>query len=184
MMQRKLSRTIWWNPFTVERVSLTTSLTTDECIERLRANIYSFWRGTDQSVPFLGTARRHRFTVVKNTPHFRNAFRPFAYGVLRSDGGNGTVISIRLALALVTRVWWGVLLGGFVVVFLLSLLGVAGIFEVNRSLSQPFNVAIAAVSTGTLFYPLYVLGAFISRGERAFLITSVQQILHASVILP
>ncbi len=184
MTTRTLPTSIWWNPFTVERVNLTTSLSADECLQRIRVNCYSLWRGTDRSSPFVGRVRRHRFTIKKNTPYFKNDLRPIAYGAVCSDPVSGSTISIRLSLMLFVRLWWGILLGGFAVAFLLSFLGAAGIFEITPSLSEPRNVFIAAIVVAIFSYPSYVFACFISRREREFLIECLQQILEATVIYP
>jgi hypothetical protein len=60
---------MWWNPYTVEGVRLTTSLSVEECRKRIDDNIYSLWRaGANPKVvhalPFRGRVGRDRFTII------------------------------------------------------------------------------------------------------------------------
>lgn len=174
----------WWNPFTVEQVCLTTALTDDDCIQRIRAKLYSFWRGADPSLPFGGVVRRNRFTIFRNTPHFRNAFRPIAYGVVRSDASNGTTITIQLSLPLPARIWWLLLFAFLTMIFLLSVLGSTGTIKVGSSLFDPLNVLIGEIVAGGIFYFSYLVAFWFSRRERTFLIDTFQAILFASVMDP
>ena len=174
--------TMWWNPFTVERVTLRSPHTPDECRAGIRANIYTLWHGVDPALPFNGRVRRNHFALCKNTPGLRSAFRPIAYGAVRADSVQGTVISIRLAMGLLTRIWWTVLLMSFAVAFLLSFLGATGILVLDPTLSDPFIVLLAAVIAGAMFYPFYLIMFWLTRRERGFLVDSLHTILDASVI--
>jgi hypothetical protein len=194
---RDLTASIWWNPFTVERIRLRTPLSPDECIQRIQANInsYKYWRGenwrTDDPAerPFVGAARRDHFTLVKNSmstqdflPVKRSSFRPIAKGEILPDAANagGSVISIRLFLHVWTRAMILLLMAGFAGAFLLSFLGAAGVIDVGRELSNPFEVLTVAVVSGIMFYPFYVLLFSFTRGERVFLVKTLQRILQAS----
>lgn len=143
---------IRWNPFASELVILKTAHTPDACAAIIRSNIYHFWTMADNSAPFIGSVRKNRFTLVKNTPHFRNAVRPVAYGTALPDSGSGTSITIRLTTALVSRLFLSIPPAIFAFMLMLSTLGALGILSLDPALSDPFLVLFAGVISGAMFY--------------------------------
>lgn len=181
---------IWWNPFTVERIRLRTSLSPDECIQHIGARIYSFWRGADPALPFVGTTSRARFTLYRNptrvsrngTPyHLSNRFSPIAHGVLVPGAAEGTLIDIRLSLHTFVRIWWSLLLLSFTGAFVLSVLDAAGIVAISPEMSHPLLVLAISIVVFCPFYAFYVSAFWFVRRQRAFLVETLQTILQASV---
>jgi hypothetical protein len=58
----------WWNPFVAERVTLHSPHSPEECAAILKATNYRFWTMANNALPFTGSVRRDRFTLLKNTP--------------------------------------------------------------------------------------------------------------------
>lgn len=182
-----LRTSIWWNPFTVERIRLRTSLTPEECIQRIRAHIYSRWRGTDQTLPFVGMTRRDRFFLFRNpirimygiTFRFNNGFRPIARGVVAPDAVDGTAVTIRLSLHVYYRIWWAFNVASFAGALVLSFLGAAGIVEIDPGFSQPLTVLLVAILAGGGFYLFYVIAFWFVRRDRVYLVETLQKILQA-----
>jgi hypothetical protein len=84
-------------------------------------------------------------------------------------------------LHVVTLISISLLPAGFAGAFLLSCLGAAGVIDVgSRDLSNPFEVLTVAVAVGIMFYPLYALLFSFTRGERVFLVGTLQRSLQAS----
>jgi len=177
---RNLTTSMWWNPFTVERMRWRTPLSPDECVRRIQANMYSFWRGDSPERPFVGVTRRNRFTLYKNTPYFRNSFRPIAKVVILPSMAEGAIISIRLSLLVFTRIWWSLVLIGLGALLLLSGAGVAVNVALGPDPSSPLSVLAIAVVAGCVAYLLYVGAFWFSRGEQVFPVETLQRTLDTT----
>ncbi|MGO8950557.1 MAG: hypothetical protein ACLQUY_23445 [Ktedonobacterales bacterium] len=94
---------MWWNPFTVDHLTLISPLTPAECTQRIQAHTYqspwgpAYWQESDPALLFAGIVGDSLFTLAKLTPGFRNTFRPILYGTILPETGGGA--SIRLALS-------------------------------------------------------------------------------------
>jgi hypothetical protein len=192
---RDLTTSIWWNPFTIERIRLRTPHSPDECIRRIQANInsYTYWRGenwrTDDPAkrPFLGRAGHSHFTLVKNpksTQDFLkgNAFPPVAIGEILPDAASadGSIISIRLSLHLFARIWWTLLLAFLGALLFLGWAGAIGVVSLGPDPYTPLGFIVGAALAGCVAYLFYLMAFWLSRGERVFLVTTLQHVLQAS----
>lgn len=91
---------MWWNPLSVDTLTLRSPLTPAECTQRLQAATYQSpfgrWQEPDPDLLFTGMVGDSWFTLAKLTPGFRNTFRPILHGTILQETGGGTCI--RLAL--------------------------------------------------------------------------------------
>lgn len=184
---RDLTTSIWWNPFTIERIRLRTPLSPDECVQRIQANTYSYaswrWLGDDpEKRPFSGTAKRDQFALIKNTLQFRNSFRPNAKCVILPDAtsADGSIINIRLSLHVFVRIWLLFPITIVSAMMLLSLAGATGIIWFGPDQYIPLGFFAMAILAGSMTYLFYLLAFWFSRGERVFLVETLQRILQAS----
>jgi hypothetical protein len=94
---------MWWNPLTVDTLTLRSPLTPDECTQRMHAHTYqslwrrAFWEEHDPDLLFTGMVGDNLFMLTKFTPGFRNSFRPILHGTILLETGGGACI--RLALS-------------------------------------------------------------------------------------
>ena len=189
-----LRTSMWWNPFTTERVRLSSPYSPDECRKRVYGNIYSFWRGTDPTSPFSGgrwvrsfilsmssTVALNRFMVFR----FQHAFQPYAKVRIRPAAINSASVTIRLSLHPIIRAGLALLLVAFMGVFLLSLLGAVGVvMPFAPNVPDPLSVVRVASFVYGALYLFYLGGFWISRDERVYLVSAIQRVLRASDALP
>lgn len=189
----EVSATMWWNPLTVERIRMRTRLPADDCAARIQAHIYSFWKGTDPARPFVGRIRQHRFTLYRNPTrvspsgfqyHLRNNMLPVAYGTLTTVGPTETLVTIHLALNRYARIFWSVLLIPCMVAFVLTVVGAAvraaGWLTLPLGMVDLFGLLAAFLLACCCFwYVGYLLLFFLVRGQRVFLVDTLQRILDA-----
>ena len=74
-----------WNPYRSERVTLHTSLTPEECIQRIQASIRSFWYDSASDAPFFGSVNGCTFTVYKARLFGRRGVRANAEGEIAAE---------------------------------------------------------------------------------------------------
>lgn len=189
----EVSATMWWNPLTVERIRMRTKLPADACAARIQAHIYSFWKGTDPARPFGGRIRQQRFTLYRNPTrvsrsgfqyHLRNNMLPVAYGTLTAVGPTETLVTIHLALNRYARIFWLVLLIPCLVAFVLTVVGAAvgatGWLTLPLGLVDVFGLlALVLLVWCCFWYVGYLLLFFLVRGQRVFLVDTLQRILDA-----
>lgn len=189
----EVSATMWWNLLTVERIRMRTRLSADDCAARIQAHIYSFWKGTDPARPFVGRIKQHRFTLARNPTRIspsgfqydlRNSMIPVAYGTLTAVGPTETLITIHLALNRYARIVWLVLLITCLVAFVLTVVGAAvgatGWLTLPPGLVDVFGLlALVLLVWCCFWYVAYLLGFFLVRGQRVFLVDTLQRLLNA-----
>jgi len=189
----EVAATMWWNPLTVERIRMRTRLSADDCAARMQAHIYSFWQGTDPVRPFVGRIRQHRFTLYRNPArvslsgfpyHLRNNMLPVAYGTLTAVGPTETLVTIHLALNRYARIFWSVLLISCLVAFVLTVVGAAvgaaGWLTLPPGLVDVFGLlTLFLLACCCFWYVGYLLLFFLVRGQRVFLVDTLQRILDA-----
>jgi hypothetical protein len=186
---RDVRATMWWNPFTVERLRVQTSLTPHDCIQRLQEQLYPNYdvaymlrlEPRDPFVPFYGRAHGNRFALFKNTPRFQNPFRPLATGVILPSASGGSLIRLRLSLHNIAYVFWGIVLLLYAGLFVISCLGTAGILFAASSVPNPVLVVfVGGLLIGAVVYPYYAVCAALSVSEQVFLVSTLMQVLEAS----
>jgi hypothetical protein len=174
---------MWWNPFTVEHMTLGTSLTPAECTGRIQAHIYcSLWalrngQDSDPTRPFAGVVRGNGFKLVKHTPRLSNWARPFLLGEVLLDPAGGSKICLRLSLHLVAYlIWIPILIAAGVP----AVIGVESIGVTNLAVIVLVTLLMEMLFIGSILYPFYLLGAWLSSNEQGFLVRSVVTMLQAA----
>lgn len=174
--------TMWWNPFTVERATLRTRLSPDECGERIRAHIFRFWNARIAEGPLRGTANGRRFLLTRNLHGNRNGFQPVARGEMRADAAGGAMITLRLSLHPMARVWWSFMLLAFSGFLGLTLAGtIWQIASGGPHLAQPLTLLIGTLVVGAVIYAFYTMAFSFVRGDRDYLVEQLRTLLDASV---
>jgi hypothetical protein len=171
---------MWWNPFTVERFTLTTPLFVDECTQRLRANVDWTWDGyASHAPPFVGWVGQHRFTILRRR-RFSNNLCPLAHGTLQMGADGKTTIRIRIAVALFNRVIFSLPLLTVGLALVLAFLGALGLFPTDHLLSAAVIVGGFGAFAAAFVYSGYLLFFWFVREDRLFLITTLERVLQTS----
>jgi hypothetical protein len=182
-----------WNPFASERLAMTTALSPDECLARIRDNLYVPWtiRGTRPGVPFRGSMRGNRFSLFKHVGmigvgQYGNAFRVMAVGSVTADPMGKTLISVRLAHLFVSRLWLALPAIGCAAFLLVWLLRVLGILHLDPRFPNPIVIIGVAIVCFCFQYAAYLLmygiNYLVTRDEGRFLVNTLSQIFDAHTI--
>lgn len=176
--------TIWWNPFRSERVALRATHSPEECLAIIQSNIFRFWTLSDTSAPFVGRVRENRFTLSRNirgtfldSAQRQNPLGPIVHGVALPESGGGANLTIRLSLPLATR---QVVVFFAAAALLFALYNVVGLLRMP-SLSTGLLGLIEGLLPGAILYAVYVVGSWLSRDERDFLIVTLRRLLDATL---
>jgi hypothetical protein len=179
-----------WNPFAVERVDMTTALSPEECIERLRDSVYVPWtiRGTRRDVPFGGTVKGNRFSLIKHVRfggvgHYGNTFRVITTGSVRADSTGKTIISVRIAPHIVSRLFLFLPVVGSIGFLFAWLLHAFGLVRPDPNFPGPGVIMFFAVLFSAFAYAGYLLlsllNVWITHDEGAYVVNTLSQILDA-----
>ena len=168
-----------WNPYRSERVTLHTSLSPDECIQRIQASIRSFWYDLGSDAPFFGSVNGYTFTVYKVRIFRRSVVRANAEGEIAADGGAGATITIRLPLHVTG---WPLLLPayGFALVFIMSQIFTPAAVGPTSATPLTILVSLGLLAAGVYCYG-FIASLFLD-DQREFLISTLRERLAASVV--
>lgn len=168
-----------WNPYRSERVTLHTSLSTDECIQRIQASIRSVWYDVGSTAPFFGFVNGCAFTVYKARLFGRSGLRANAEGEITADGGSGATITIRLPLYVP---WWPLVLAGYGVGIIFVVSQIFTPASVGPALATPLTILVSLVLLAAGVYCYGFIASLFLDDQREFLISTLRERLAASVV--
>jgi hypothetical protein len=185
-----------WNPFAIERLDMTTALSPEECLARIRDNLYVPWpiRTTGPGLPFQGRLKGNRFTLFKRVGmwgrgSYGNSFRVMALGSVGADPSGKTLISMRIGHHIVSRLWLLLPAVGCAAALLGWLLNLVGLIRLSPHLRNPvFIPAILAFAALVFAFQyagyllLYGVNYVVTHDEGQFLVNMLSQILDAHTI--
>lgn len=172
-----------WNPYRSERVTLHTSLSPDECIQRIQASIRPFWYDVASAAPFFGSINGCTFTVYKVRLFRKSVVRANVEGEIATDGGTGATITIRLPLHVTG---WPLVLAGYGV-GIIFVVGASQIFtpaSVGPALATPLTILVSLILGAAGVYCYGFIASLFLDDQREFLISALRERLAASVVTP
>ena len=157
-----------------EQIVLTSPLSAEECMRRLRGSVRSDW-ATFSSAAVLGKVGDTSFRIRKRpSPFVRNSFQTHLYARVERLGSQ-TQITCRIGMnrfiAVFTMSWFA-----FVLAFA-SVAGGATLFSASKG-DAAITLAIS-VGMGFLGTGLVRWGRFMSRGDRSFLLAFLRTTIDA-----
>jgi len=168
-----------WNPYRSERVTLHTSLSPDECIQRIQASIRSFWYDLGSNAPFFGSINGNTFTVYKARLFGRQGLRANAEGEVAADGSAGAIITIRLPLYVP---WWPLVLAGYGVGIIFVVSQIFTPVSVGPALATPLTILVSLVLLAAGVYCYGFIASLFLDDQREFLTSTLRERLAASVV--